>query len=210
MKQWSRGLAAVGVIAAIGAGGLFLSPTSQARTARAQGAQATAFQIDPVHSTIVFRIKHSGVSYFYGTIHRPEGKYALDFETPSNSAMSVTAKVENIDTGNDGRDKHLKSPDFFAARQFPEISFVGREFAATGEGEMMVTGDLTMLGQTRAVEAHVSWVGQADTGRGIKSGLEAQFKIERSKWGMTKFIEEGALGDEVTLYVSLEGGAAGG
>jgi len=197
----------IALAASVVAGATFLAPKSLARTAE-NTAAASAFEVDPVHSMIVFRIKHMGVSYTYGTIHQPTGSYALDFNDPSKSTLEVTAKIDNIDTGNDGRDKHLKSPDFFSSRQFPEISFVGKSFEVTDDGEMLVTGDLTMLGKSNPVEAHISWVGEADTGRGVKSGFEAEFKIERSKWGMTKYIEEGALSDEVTLYVTIEGGAA--
>ncbi|MCA9305125.1 MAG: YceI family protein [Phycisphaerales bacterium] len=194
------------LVGAIGAGAIFMSPDTEARPSEA-AAVASTFELDSVHSMIVFRIKHMGVSYTYGTIHMPEGSYSLDFDTPSNSTLEVTAKVENIDTGNDGRDKHLKSPDFFSSRQFPEISFVGKSFEKIADGEMLVTGELTMLGKVNPVEAHITWVGDAQTPQGHKSGFEAEFKIERSKWGMTKYLENDSLGDEVTLYVTVEGRA---
>ncbi len=203
----SKALAAAALVAAVGAGVLLTAGRTEARASQTIAGPGE-FQIDSVHSMIVFRIKHVGVSYTYGMIHQPEGSYTLDFENPSNSTLEVKAMVEKIDTGHDGRDKHLKSPDFFSSRQFPEISFKGASFEKTGEHTMKVTGDLTLLGKTNTIETEVSWVGEAQTRQGHKSGFEAEFTIERSKWGMTKYIEEGGLGDEVTLYVTIEGNGA--
>lgn len=208
MKR-SKALAAAALVVAVGAAVLVTAGRTEANVA-ASTMGPGEFQVDSVHSMIVFRIKHAGVSYTYGMIHQPEGSYTLDFENPSNSTLEVKAMVEKIDTGHDGRDKHLKSPDFFSSRQFPEISFKGATFEKTGEHTMKVTGDLTLLGKTNTIETEVSWVGEAPTREGPKSGFEASFTIERSKWGMTKYIEGGALGDEVTLYVTIEGVGAEG
>lgn len=199
----SRKLMAAAVAGLVGVGALVAAPRSEARPAAAT--QASAFEVDSVHSMIVFRIKHMGVSYTYGMIHQPEGSYTLDFENPSNSQLQVTANVEDIDTGHDGRDKHLKSPDFFASRQFPEITFVAKSFEKVDGDTMKVTGDLTLLGKTNPITTEVVWVGQATSDRGTKSGFEAEFKIKRSEFGMTKYLENDALGDEVTLYVTIEG-----
>lgn len=206
MRTTCRSLAWAALVGAVAAGAAaIVMPGSPAVASAARVDDARAFEVDSVHSMIVFRIKHMGVSYTYGMIHQPEGSYTLDFDNPENSSLEVTAKVENIDTGHDGRDKHLRSPDFFASRQFPEISFVATSFEKTGEGEMLVRGDLTLLGKTNPVETHLTWVGQATGERGTKSGFEAEFKIKRSEFGMSKYLEQDALGDEVTLYVTIEG-----
>lgn len=208
MKHRNSVVAAAALIGALGAGAAFLNIEPAAVAESSVRTQADAFEVDSVHSMIVFRIKHMGVSYTYGMIHQPEGSYTLDFESPENSKLEVKAKVENVDTGHDGRDKHLKSPDFFSSRQFPEISFVGKSFEVAEDNKMTVTGDLTMLGHTNPVEVSLEWIGQKTTDRGTKSGFEAEFKIERSKFGMTKYLEQDALGDEVTLYVTIEGNGA--
>lgn len=203
-----KSVAAAALIGMIGAGAAFMHIEPVAVAKSAAHTHADAFSVDSVHSMIVFRIKHMGVSYTYGMIHQPTGSYTLDFENPENSTLQVIAKVDNIDTGHDGRDKHLKSPDFFSSRQFPEISFVGKSFEVTDDNEMTVKGELTMLGNTRPVEVELEWVGQKTGDRGTKSGFEAEFTIKRSEFGMSKYLENDALGDEVTLYVTIEGNGA--
>lgn len=168
-------------------------------------AEGAAFTLDKVHSNVVFKIGHMGVANMYGMIHAPEGTYSLDFASPSSSKLEIKVLTENIDTGNEGRDRHLKSPDFFDTKQFPEISFVGKQFEKTGEKTMKVTGELTMLGKTQPVVATLSFVGEGETKQGFKSGFEAQFTIKRSEFGMTKYLEGNALSDEVSLMVAVEG-----
>lgn len=168
-------------------------------------AQAATFALDKVHSNVVFKVGHMGVANMFGMFHAPEGTYSLDFANPSASKLEIKIMVENIDTGNEGRDRHLKSPDFFDAKQFPEITFVGKQFEKTGDKTMKVTGDLTMLGKTKPVTVTLTFIGEGETKQGYKSGFEAQFSIKRSEFGMTKYLEGNALSDEISLMVAVEG-----
>lgn len=191
--------AAVAAMTVIGAGVI-----SQPVQARAQES-ATPFQIDPVHSMVVFRIGHLGVSYTYGRFNSPTGSYNIDFASPSASMIDITLDAEKVDTGNERRDNHLRSPDFFNAKQFPTITFKSTSFEKTGDSSMKVHGKLAMLGVTKDIEAELVYVGEGETQQGYKSGFEAEFKINRSEFGMTKYLEGNSLGDEVTLYVTVEG-----
>ncbi len=168
-------------------------------------AQAGTFTLDKVHSNVVFKVGHMGVANMYGIIHGPEGTYSLDFANPSASKLEIKVLTENIDTGNEGRDRHLKSPDFFDVKQFPEITFVGKQFEKSGDKGMKVTGELTMLGKTKPVVVTLSFVGEGETKQGYKSGFEAQFTVKRSEFGMTKYLEGNAISDEITLMVAVEG-----
>ncbi len=177
-------------------------------TARAQGTNASAdeaawFTVDPVHSSVIFGINHMGVTTFYGRINGPTGEFHLNHATPETSSFIVSVKAENVDTNYEGRDQHLKSGDFFDAKQFAEITFKSTAVTRTGKSTFAVTGLLTLHGVTKSIDIVVEHIGTRDTPRGVKSGFTANFTIKRSDFGMT--FMAGALGDEVTLMIGIEG-----
>lgn len=180
--------------------------TTVANPAPAPAEEAKAFTVDAVHSAVVYRIKHMGVSYFYGRFNEFSGAFHFDSADAAKSSLNVTVKTDSIDSANDGRDKHLKSADFFSASEYPEITFAAKSIKKTGDSTYEVTGDLSLLGKTKSVTTTVTHVG---TGKGMRggelSGIETTFTIKRSDFGMTYGIDNGALGDEVQLTVSLEG-----
>ncbi len=162
------------------------------------------YSVDPVHSTVIFRIKHFGVSYFYGRFNSPTGHFAFDPEKPAESSFEITVKTANVDTHSPRRDGHLKSGDFFNAKQFPENTFKSTS-VKKGRGDTLhVTGDLGLHGQTRQITIDLHHVGSRDTRKGQLCGFETTFTIKRSDFGMTFMLE--GVGDEVTLMIGLEGG----
>lgn len=163
------------------------------------------FVVDAVHSAVVFRISHMGVSQSYGVFDAPTGSYLIDMANPSASSIDITIDANKVHTGNEKRDEHLRSPDFFNTKQFPTMRFVGKSFEKQGEKTLKVMGELTMLDATKPVEVVLEYIGEGETRQGYKSGFEATFTIKRSEFGMTKFLEGNALGDEVRLIVSVEG-----
>jgi len=195
---------ALGSILAIA---LAAAPFVAQQPASARPAQDASghFAIDSVHSTVVFRINHLGLANFYGVFEGPEGSYLLDAANAGNSFVKVNIPVERIDSGNDRRDGHLKSPDFFNAEQFPTLTFESTSVKPAGTNKFTVSGNLTMLGVTKPVTAQLEYLGEGETRQGYKSGFEAVFTIKRSDFGMTKFLEGNALGDEVKLIVAVEG-----
>ncbi len=174
-----------------------------AASANAQAVEA--FDVDAVHSTVVYRIKHMDVAYFYGAFWGPTGSYQIDFDNPSASSITIEIDASKVASGNDRRDNHLRSADFFNAAQFPTITFEGTDFETVSDGVMRITGDLTMIGQTKPVEVMLEWTGEGETPQGYKSGFEASFKFNRSEWGMDKFLENNGLGDEISIFVGMEG-----
>lgn len=169
------------------------------------GAAADSYDLDPVHASLVFRIKHLGVANFYGLFTEMSGAYDYDPEKPETNRVEVTVKTASISTANEARDKHLRSADFFDAEQHPEMRFVSREWKKTEDQQYEVTGELTLLGVTKPVTAKVEFSGE---GEGMKdeyrTGFEATFTIQRSDFGMTKYLPI-VLGDEVRLVLSVEG-----
>ncbi|MBW2174895.1 MAG: polyisoprenoid-binding protein [Deltaproteobacteria bacterium] len=95
-------------------------------------AATETYQVDPVHSAAVFRIKfrikHLGIAYLYGRFNDLSGTLRIDDKTPANSVVEIYAKTKNIDTFNSERDNHLRSPDFFDAKKFDTISFKSKSY----------------------------------------------------------------------------------
>jgi polyisoprenoid-binding protein YceI len=165
---------------------------------------AETYSIDPVHSAVLFRITHLGVSTFYGRFQDVSGTYVLDAENPAAAAFDVTIKAESVDTHNEKRDQHLKSPDFFNAKQFPVLTMKSKSVKKTGDKTMRVTADLTIHGVTKEVAFDVTQVGAGkDPWGGYRSGFDGSFTIKRSDYDV-KFMP-GALGEDVTIIVSVEG-----
>jgi polyisoprenoid-binding protein YceI len=167
-------------------------------------AATETYQVDPVHSAAVFRIKHLGIAYLYGRFNDLSGTLRIDDKTPANSVVEIYAKTKNIDTFNSERDNHLRSPDFFDAKKFGIISFKSKSFSKVSEDMYEVTGDLALHGVTRPLTVKVQRTGSGkDPWGGFRIGLETTFTIKRSDFGMN-FMMEG-VGDEVRVILSIEG-----
>jgi polyisoprenoid-binding protein YceI len=164
---------------------------------------ADAFQVDTVHSTVQFRVKHMNVSYAYGRFNDVSGKFLLDEADPAKSVFDLSIKADSIDTANTKRDMHLKNTDFFNAKQFPTITFKSKTVTKVGTAYDVV-GDLNLHGVTKPVTFRLTSTG---TGKGMAggtlAGVEASTIIKRSDFGMTFMV--GPVGDEVTVTVALEG-----
>ena len=161
---------------------------------------ADTYKVDPVHSTVIFRINHLGTSWVYGRFDEVAGTFSVDDKTP---AFDFTVNAESVDTNNKQRDTHVKSADFFSVKEFPTITFKSTSVASTGDKKYDVTGDLTLHGVTKSITVPLEFVGAADTKMGSRAGYEAHFSVKRSDYGMDKMV--GMIGDEVYLTVSFEG-----
>lgn len=205
---------AAAVLLAVGLGSASVAMSGRESPAPAPAAPIVAaegaFKVDSVHSSVVYRVKHQDVAYFYGRFNKIEGSFAVDAADASKNSVEISIPVDSIDSANAGRDKHLKSQDFFSATEFPTITFKSKAWKPTtkvdGEQAYEVVGDLTLLGKTKEVVAQVRHTGNG-TGRGGVpiAGIEAKFTIKRSDFGMNYMVGKG-LGDEVTIMVGLEGG----
>ena len=173
---------------------------------RAQSAPAApaTYKLDGVHSMVIFRIKHLGVSYTYGRFNDVSGTVKWAGSNPAGASFDVTIKAASVDTNEPRRDQHLRGPDFFDAKQFPTIRFKSTNTEAGEGGAFKLTGNLTLHGVTQPITVTFQQIGEGkDPWGGYRAGFESTFKIKRSDFGMTKILN--AAGDEVTLMVSLEG-----
>ena len=114
--------------------------------------------------------------------------------------------MESIDTKSAGRDRHLKSPDFFNAVEYPTLAFKSTSVKAKDEKTLEVTGEMSLHGVTKSITVEMRLTGMGEGRRGLMSGFESTFTVKRSDYGMNHMLG-GGLGDEVQLMLSLEGGA---
>jgi polyisoprenoid-binding protein YceI len=166
------------------------------------------FSIDDVHSMALFRIQHMGSGQFWGRFNDVSGNFAFQPGSADGLRFDVTIKTESVDTGVPDLDKHLRSPDFFAAKDFPTMTFKSTKATKTGERTFEVAGELSLHGVTKPITATVEYCGMADMGRGPRAGFEATFTVKRSEFGMKYGVDKGAIGDDVKVVVGLEGTAA--
>jgi polyisoprenoid-binding protein YceI len=165
---------------------------------------ADAFKVDPVHSMVFFQVKHFGVGHIYARFNQISGTFQLNDQNPADSSIEMQVSAGSIDSGNPKRDQHLRSPDFFNVKQFPDISFKSTQIKPLGDNVFEVAGDLTLLGVTKPIVTKVERIGVGrDMRGGSRSGIESTFTIKRSDFGM-KFMV-GPVGDEVRITVATEG-----
>jgi polyisoprenoid-binding protein YceI len=164
-----------------------------------------AYQVDPVHSWVAYKVKHNGVADSYGLFKDVSGKFTVDEQDPSKSSFDFTVKVDSVDSANPKRDGHLKSPDFFNAKQFPTITFKSKKVSKASPDGYEIVGDLTLHGVTKELSFKVGKIETAKGPRGgVVAGFNAHVPIKRSDFGMTTFIP--MVGDDVLLAVGIEGG----
>jgi polyisoprenoid-binding protein YceI len=202
-------IATVAVLAASLSTSTPASPAQAAPVAAAPTVAGTrSFTVDGVHSKAFFRVMHMGAGQFWGRFNDVSGTFSFDPSNLASAKFDITIAIDSVDSGNGDLDKHLRSPDFFAAKDFPTMTFrsTGLEGASATGG--ILKGDLTMKGVTKPVTAKLEFTGMSDMGRGMKSGFEATFTIKRSDFGITYGVDKGAIGDEVRVTVALEGNLA--
>ena len=168
-------------------------------------AQAVTYRIDPVHSFIIFRVKHLNTGFAYGRFNTFSGTIVVDERNPANSSIELEIDANSVDTGNSQRDDHLRSPDFFSARQFPKITFKSTRVRKINDTTVEVQGDLTMRGVTRPITARVTLTGKGRNQRGQEIiGFETTFTIRRSQFNINYGLN-GGLADEVRVTFAVEG-----
>jgi polyisoprenoid-binding protein YceI len=179
----------------------------------AKPATADDYALDESHAGITFRINHMGFSYTYGRFNKMAGGFSLDPADPTKTTFKLTIDASSIDTGNKGRDDHLRNADFLNTSEYPLISFESTSVKAAqadGKKMLMVTGNFTMHGVTKEVTLPIQLLGQGAGMRGEeRAGFLCETKLKRSDYGMDKMLAgpdgKGGVGDEVDFAISFEG-----
>jgi polyisoprenoid-binding protein YceI len=175
----------------------------------AGGRAADTYAIDPAHTSVVFSVGHTGLSYTYGMFRQAGGGYLFDKANPANCRFALEIQTESIDTNHPERDKHLRTPDFLNTQQFPTITFESTSCALAtnapaGSVVYNVTGNLTIHGVTRQVTLPLRMLGEGKGPFGDqRTGFLCQVEIKRSDYGMRNHLD--LVGDAVGITISFEG-----
>ncbi len=169
----------------------------------------TTYQIDPMHSSAHFKVRHMMITNVHGTFGGVTGTVLYDPDNPSETSVQATVDAKTLSTQDVNRDTHVKSAEFLDAEQFPTFSFVSKRVESAGPGVSKVAGDLTLHGVTREVTLDVE--GPTPEGKdpwgNLRSGASASTKIKRSDFGLTwnAALETGGvvLGDDVKIDLDL-------
>ena len=150
----------------------------------AASVNATEYGLDKAHSHIGFSVKHL-LTMVPGEFKDFDGSFSFDEKKPGNGKVTVTIQAASIDTNNEMRNKHLKTPDFFDVEKYPTLTFVSKKVEAAGDKNYKVTGDLTIHGVTKPVVLDVEYMG-TDSMMGMDTiGFSATTKIDRRDFGLS-------------------------
>jgi polyisoprenoid-binding protein YceI len=169
----------------------------------APASAADTYAVDPLHTSVTFKIQHLGISWVHGRFNEMSGSITVDRDDPTKSSFTLTIKPETVDTNNSNRDTHLRSPDFFNVKQFPTLTFKSTSIKPVADG-YQVTGDLTMHGETKSISFMLQGGKTVELPKGMHHvGFATDLVLKRSEFGMDKMLN--ALGDEIHISIGLEG-----
>jgi len=162
------------------------------------------YTLDPAHTRIGFVARHAMVTKVRGAFNEFTGTAVLDSANPANSRVEVTIEAASIDTRNAQRDEHLRSNDFLAMQEYPQITFASTGVRLVDETSFEVTGDLTIKGVTKSITVPFEFEGAAtDPFGNQRVGFEGSVTINRKDYGVTwnAALEGGGVlvSDKVTL-----------
>jgi polyisoprenoid-binding protein YceI len=170
---------------------------------------ADTYTIDKDHSEATFQVRHL-VSKVSGKFDDFNGSINLDPKNPAASSVEFKIKAASINTGVADRDQHLRTPDFFDAAKYPEITFKSTSIKPSGKRDVYnVTGNLTMRGVTKQVTLPVTFLGFIrDPWGNDKAGFSLTTTVNRKDYGINwnKALDNGGvlLGDDVDISINLE------
>lgn len=167
--------------------------------------QTGSYSVDPSHSNVGFEVRHMGIATVRGAFK----KFAGSVEAGADQlSLAGTVEVASVDTGDENRDGHLQSPEFFDAAQFPQISFSSTGTEPGGEGQIKLSGEITIKGVTKPIElvGEIAENGQDPWGN-ERVGFEVAGKVDRREFGLdwNQVLPNGNLlvANDVKLVVSV-------
>lgn len=170
---------------------------------------ATGWNLDKSHSGITFSVRHMMITNVRGSFNDFDSVVTADPADLASLEATLTIDVNSIDTKDAGRDGHLKSPDFFNAEQYPQLTFKKTSLVSKGGDDYELTGDLTIAGVTKSITLNTEISGPAkDPWGNTKLGVTADGVIQRSEFGLTwnAALETGGLlvGDAIKVHIELQ------
>ena len=163
--------------------------------AAAPARAADNYAVDPMHSSVYFKISHLGLTNVFGRFDEFSGNFTLDPDDAGKCSFGLTIKTESVDTNNPKRDSHLRSPDFFNVKQFPALTFKSTAVKAV-EGGYQVTGDLEIHGVKKAITVPFTFKKTATGGV-----FASTFTVNRNDFKLGK--PGGDVGEQIKLDISV-------
>ena len=169
----------------------------------------TTWQIDPTHSHVEFAVKHLMIATVKGRFADVQGSIVANDDNPNDARIDVTIAAASIDTRQDQRDAHLRSPDFLDVERFPTITFRSKRIEARKGDEFRIVGDLTIRDTTREVTLDAEHTGRArDPWGNERAAFTATTKVNRKEYGLTwnQALEAGGVlvGDDLKITIDVE------
>lgn len=161
------------------------------------------FTIDPTHTQVSFTYNHFGFSNPTGRLEDIKGAVVIDQADWGKSSVKVDMPLSGLHTGVPKLDEHLKTPDFFDAAKFPDVTFKSTKVTKTGADTLDIAGDLTAHGVTKPVtlHAHINKIGENKMIGTQSAGFDADTTLKRSDFGMGKYVP--MVSDEVHVHITL-------
>ncbi len=173
-----------------------------------QFAHAASWSIDSSHTSVAFKIRHLGVSWVRGEFRSFKGRVEFDPVNVTKTKVAVSIDAKSIDTRNERRDSHLRSPDFFDVENHPKIEFVSTKIVNIQKESFDLVGNLKVRGITKEIKIRVSEISSElkRKGRRSKMGASGQTKFNRKDFNVSwnRFLDSGGLVLSETVYIYLE------
>ncbi len=185
------------ILAAMAAATIFSAPAFAADT----------YKLDPSHTTVIWNVNHLQFSNPHGLLSMIEGTLTLDEADPSKSMVEATWNAKNLSTGNPKFDDHLQNKDFFNIGEFPTAHFKSTKVEKTGDKTAKVTGNLTLLKETKPITLNVTFnhKGEHPMSKKPTVGFTATGVIKRSEFGMGYGVPN--VSDDVNITIEAEANA---
>ncbi len=168
----------------------------------------TSWSIDAAHSSISFKVRHLGISNVRGEFLAYDAEILMDGADLSTLSVNANIETASIDTGNERRDGHLRSDDFFAAEEFPNMAFTSTGVTEVEGNQFQLSGDLTIRDVTQTIVLEGEFLGTASMGDSERAGFEATTTINRTEFNLSwdRLTEAGGLvvGHDVEIILELE------
>lgn len=159
------------------------------------------YAIDAAHTSVMFTVDHMGYAKLFGRFNDVSGNIKVANKT--TSSIDVEIKAASIDTNHEKRDAHLKSPDFFNAKQFPVIKFTSPLNLNEGKETVTLKGELELLGVTKPIVLSLQKGKEGKDPWGLyRIGYNADLILKRSDFGMN--FMQGGIGDDIEISISIE------
>lgn len=167
---------------------------------------AQSWTLDKSHSKLNFSVAHLLISDVDGSFKNINSKFTASKADFTDANIELTADVNTINTDDENRDKHLKSPDFFDAAKYNTLTFKSKSFQKVSENKYKLAGDLTMHGVTKPVVLDVVYKGSAvhPYSKKTVAGFKITGSLKRSDFGIGTSTPSAIVGDEVAIVANTE------